>query len=133
MKELGSVANNVGEIQEGHMQAAHMQAAIGECETCHDLCASTVTHCLDQGGRHAEATHIRTLLDCIDLCATCASVMLRDSPVHRRVCEICAEVCDACAVSCEQFPHDKVVTECAKECRRCAESCRKMAHAAAHA
>jgi hypothetical protein len=68
-------------------------------------------------------------LDCIDFCATCASFMLRDSPAHHRVCEICAEVCDACAVSCERFPDDKVVNECAKECRGCAESCRKMASA----
>jgi len=106
-----------------------MQAAIQECGKCHDVCVSTMTHCLDQGSRHAEANHIKALLDCIDFCTTCVGFMLRDSLAHRRVGGICAEVCDACAVSCEGFPDDKVVSECAKECRRCAESCRKMARA----
>jgi hypothetical protein len=62
-----------------------------------------------------------------DLCAVCASVMLRDSPAHRHMCEICAEVCDACAESCEQFAGDAAMIDCARECRRCAESCRAMA------
>jgi len=110
-----------------------MQAAIEQCEKCHDVCVRTVTHFLDQRSRHAGTDHIRALLDCIDFCATCVSFMLRDSPAHRRVCEICAEVCDACAESCERFPDDKVVSECAKECRRCAESCRKMASGVRHA
>jgi len=110
-----------------------MQAAIEQCEKCHDVCMRTVTHCLDQGNSLGETDHIRALLDCIDFCATCVSFMLRDSPAHRRVCEICAEVCDACAVSCERFADDEVVTECAKECRRCAESCRKMAGTKGHA
>jgi len=109
-----------------------MQSAIEQCEKCHDVCMRTVTHCLDQGNSLAETDHIRALLDCIDFCATCVSFMLRDSPAHRRVCEICAEVCDACAVSCERFADDRVVTECAKECRRCAESCRKMAGTKGH-
>jgi hypothetical protein len=110
-----------------------MQAAIEQCEKCHNVCARTVTHCLDEGNTQADTKHIRALLDCIEFCATCVSFMLRDSPAHRRVCEICAEVCDACAVSCERFPDDKAVNECAKECRRCAESCRRMAGAVRHA
>jgi hypothetical protein len=104
-----------------------MHEAIETCERCHDICARTMTHCLAQGGHHAEPNHIRTLLDCIELCAVCASVMLRDSPLHRCVCEICVETCDACAASCERFADDNVMQACAKECRRCAESCRKMA------
>jgi hypothetical protein len=104
-----------------------MQAAIEQCEKCHDLCVRTLMYCIAQGGRHAEKNHIRTLLDCIDLCAVCASVMLRDSPAHRHMCEICAEVCDACVESCEQFAGDAAMIDCARECRRCAESCRAMA------
>ena len=110
-----------------------MHAAIQQCEKCHDVCVRTVAHSLAQGGRYAVTNHITSLLDCIDYCTTCVSFMLRDSPAHRRVCEICAEVCDACAVSCEQFQDDGVLQECAKECRRCAESCRRMAHNAAYA
>jgi hypothetical protein len=110
-----------------------MQAAIEQCEKCHDVCTRTLTHCLDQGNRQADTKHISALLDCIEFCATCASFMLRDSPAHRRVCGICAEVCDACAVSCERFPDDKAVNECAKECRRCADSCWRMAGDGRHA
>ncbi len=110
-----------------------MQAAIEECEKCHDVCVRTVTHCLAQGGRYAAADHISALLDCIDLCATCAGFMLRGSPAHHRVCEVCAEVCDECAAICERFPDDKVMHDCARECRRCAESCRKMARHTARA
>src|SRR5262249_2405019 len=109
-----------------------MQAAIEQCEKCHDVCARTVTHCLDQGKSQADAMHITALLDCIEFCATCVSFMLRDSPAHRRVCEICAEVCDVCAVSCERFPDDEVVDECPRECRGCAESCRGMGGALRH-
>jgi hypothetical protein len=87
-------------------RAFDMQAAIEQCEKCHDVCMRTVTHCLDQGNSQAETAHITALLDCIDFCATCVSFMLRESPAHRRVCEICAEVCDRCAVSCERFPDD---------------------------
>jgi len=35
-----------------------MQAAIQQCEKCHDVCARTVTHCLDQGNRQAGTKHI---------------------------------------------------------------------------
>jgi len=105
-----------------------MQAAIQECEKCHDTCARTVAHCLGQGGRYAVTSQITALLDCTESCAVCVGFMLRESPAHRRMCEVCAEVCDACAVSCEQFSDDRVLDDCAKECRRCAESCRMMAH-----
>ena len=107
-----------------------MDRCIDECESCRDVCLRSVVHCLQQGGRHAAARHITMLLDCVDMCATCASFMLRDSTSHRRTCEVCAEVCDACAKSCDGFPDDDMMRRCAEECRRCAESCREMARAA---
>ena len=110
-----------------------MQAAIDQCEKCHDVCVRSLTHGLAQGGRQAASDHIRTLLDCIQMCAVCASFMLRESTFHGRVSEICAEICDACAESCERFPDDKVTRACAHECRQCAESCRKMARSMARA
>jgi hypothetical protein len=113
------------------IRSADMQRCIDECESCHDICLQVVAHCLRQGGRHAEVGHTTTVLDCVDMCATSAHFMLRESKMHRRTCEVCAEVCDACAKSCEEFHGDDVMRRCAEECRRCAESCREMVRSAA--
>lgn len=109
-----------------------MQPAIDECEACRDVCVRALTDSLEKGGGYAEARHIATLLDCIDMCAAATSLMLRTSPQHGRACELCADVCDACAESCERFVNDEVMHGCAAECRLCAASCRAMAHLAAH-
>lgn len=104
-----------------------MRRCIDECQSCQAICLESVTHCLEQGGRHAEANHIRTLLDCAEACQTSANFMLRGSELHARVCEVCAEACEACAAECEKFTDDPMMQRCAEECRRCAESCRQMA------
>jgi hypothetical protein len=80
------------------------------------------------GGRHAEAAHVRLLLDCAQICQTSADFMLRGSSYHARTCETCAEVCLACAENCERIgPDDDMMKKCAEVCRRCAASCRQMA------
>jgi hypothetical protein len=79
------------------MSFTDMQRCIQECERCHDTCVQVIGYCLHRGGRHADPNHIATLLDCADMCATSANLLVRDSPRHRRTCEICAEVCDGCA------------------------------------
>ncbi|NTU84076.1 MAG: four-helix bundle copper-binding protein [Chloroflexales bacterium] len=107
--------------------SGEMQQCINECLNCHSVCLSTVTYCLQQGGRHAEVRHIRTLLDCAQICATSADFMLRGSELHSRTCGVCAEVCARCADSCAQMSDDAMMQQCAEACRRCAESCRHMA------
>ena len=108
-----------------------MQRVIQECETCHDVCLQAMVHGLRKGGRHAEPGHITTLLDCVDMCATSVNFMVRESPRHRRTCELCAEVCDACAKSCGSFRDDDEMGRCEAECHRCAELCREMARSTA--
>jgi hypothetical protein len=108
------------------MRNGIMQRCIAACQECRDVCLKAVTHCLQRGGRHAEASHITTLLDCIDICTIAESFMLRDSPAHRHVCEVCAEVCDACAKSCAAFHDDDMMKRCAAVCQRCAGACREM-------
>jgi hypothetical protein len=108
---------------------AEMRRCIDECSSCHDICLECVTHCLSLGGKHADASHIRTLLDCADICATSADFMLRGSEMHASVCGVCAEACERCAESCGRMPDDDMMRRCAEECRRCAESCRQMAGA----
>ena len=100
---------------------------INECLNCHNVCLNTITYCLEQGGGHAEAGHIRLLLDCADICQTSADFMLRGSPRHTRTCGVCAEICALCAEECERYQDDAHMQNCAQACLRCAESCGQMA------
>ena len=101
-----------------------MQEAIDACLDCHSMCLRmATTFCLEQGGRHVEKKHLSLMLNCAELCQTSANFMLSDSPLHGRVCLICAEACEACAKSCEQVGD---MRECVEECQSCAKSCRTM-------
>ena len=101
-----------------------MQDGINACLDCHSMCfRMATTFCLEKGGRHVEQKHLRLMLNCAELCQTSANFMLSDSPMHGRVCLICAEACEACAKSCEQVGD---MRECVEECLRCAKSCREM-------
>ena len=110
-----------------HEIGGEMRECIQRCTDCHNVCLETVGHCLQLGGPHAEANHIRLLLDCAQICATSADFMLRGSDLHGRICGVCAEVCERCAEDCERFGDDEQMRRCAEECRRCADSCRRMA------
>ena len=111
----------------GAPMSPEMQQCIQLCQDCTNTCQQTIMYCLQQGGKHAEAAHIGVLLDCTQICQTCADMMLRGSQYSGRICGACAQVCDGCAASCEQFAGDAQLQACAQLCRRCAESCRKMA------
>ena len=114
-----------------HQQSAEMQECIDNCTACHAICVTTINHCLQLGGRHAEASHIRLLQDCAQICALSADFMLRASPFHQRTCGVCAEICERCAEECERLAEgDEQMRACAAACRRCAESCRRMSHMA---
>ena len=108
-------------------ETSAMQECIEACTECHAICVATMTHCLQEGGKHADASHIGTLVDCAQICATSADFMLRSSPHHSATCRACAELCTACAESCEEMLDDPVMRACAETCRRCAEHCREMA------
>lgn len=107
--------------------SAEMRDCIQECQSCHAVCLETVSHCLQKRGEHAEAEHIRLLLDCVEICQTSANFMLRGSDLHVRTCGVCAEVCDRCAEECERMADDEMMRRCAEACRQCAASCRQMA------
>ena len=101
-----------------------MRDAINACLDCHSMCLRTaMSYCLEQGGPHVEQQHFRLMLNCAELCQTSANFMLSDSPLHGRVCLICAEACEACAKSCEQVGD---MRDCVEECQDCAKSCRTM-------
>jgi hypothetical protein len=102
-----------------------MQDAIKSCLDCHAMCLRiAMTDCLQRGGAHVRAEHFRLMINCAELCQTSANFMLSSSPLHGRVCAVCAEACDACARSCEQVGG---MEQCIEACRECAKSCRSMA------
>lgn len=103
-----------------------MEKCIKDCLDCHSICLTTIQHCLQKGGRHADPSHIGLLLNCAEICQTSTNFMLSGSHFHVRTCAVCAEICEACAKSCEQFEDDPQMRSCAEVCRRCADSCRKM-------
>jgi hypothetical protein len=106
------------------------QNCIKDCLACATVCTQTISHCLQQGGRHAAADHIKLLSDCADMCRMSASMMARGSIFHARHCSLCAEVCKACEESCEEFGDDPQMKACADACRTCWDACRQMgAHA----
>lgn len=106
-----------------------MRRCIQECRDCEALCLQTLSYCLEKGGAHAAADHVRALIDCAKTCSVGADFMLRGSPLHTKTCGTCAEACRVCAESCEKMGDDPRMKACAEACRRCADSCRKMATA----
>jgi hypothetical protein len=111
----------------GHsMINKEMQDCIQACQDCYSVCLETTQHCLQMGGKHAEAAHIGLMLDCGEICKTSEAFMLRMSDLHPKVCGVCADACEACAQSCEQFGDDQTMKRCAEACRHCAETCRTM-------
>lgn len=109
------------------MMDERMRECVDECHACHDSCTETVTHCLQTGGKHAEVSHIRLLMDCAEICQISANFMLRMSDSHAQVCGVCADICEQCAQECDRFGDDEMMMQCAETCRSCAQSCREMA------
>jgi len=106
-----------------------MMDCVQECRDCAQICAETIQHCLQKGGKHADPAHIKLLMDCVEICETSASFMIRGSEHHDVTCGACAEICKACAESCEKMADDPQMKKCAEACRRCADSCAQMSAA----
>ena len=114
------------------MMSREMQQCIQECLDCYSACTTTAAHCLEMGGKHAARQHQTALLDCATICQTSADFMLRGSPMHARVCGVCAEACRQCEEECRRMADgDEMMLQCAEACRRCGESCERMASMAA--
>jgi hypothetical protein len=114
-----------------HAVTEATRRCIQHCQDCHAMCLETIAHCLEQGGPHAEAGHIRLMLDGAEICQTSANFMLRGSDLHAHTCGVCAAICERCAEDCDRLGDDARMKACAEMCRRCAASCREMASMAA--
>lgn len=112
-----------------HERNQEMEICIDNCQNCHEVCLETISHCLETGGEHASADHIKLLQDCVQICQTSADFMIRGSEHHALICGACAEICEACAEECEKMATGDgadFMRRCAEACRKCAESCRRM-------
>jgi len=122
----GSQTSRESERRGRGARGSRMQSCIDVCTECHQACVRAARACLEMGGRHAAADHVRTMLDCAQICSTSADFMLRGSDLHTSTCRACAEICRACADSCDEIGGEEM-SQCAEVCRRCAESCERMA------
>ena len=112
-------------------QSQELRQCIENCRECHTVCQETLSYCLEEGGKHAESSHLTTLLACAEICSTSANFMTWGIDLHPQVCGVCSDMCERCAASCESFKDDETMRRCGEVCRRCAESCASMAGAAA--
>jgi hypothetical protein len=112
----------------GHtMMSKDMEQCVQECLNCYSVCTATIQHCLQMGGKHADAKHINIMRDCAEICRTSADFMLRGSTHHAHICGECADICRECEKSCRAMGDDQMMQQCAEACRKCAESCQRMA------
>lgn len=104
-----------------------MEECIKNCQDCYRICLETKKYCLEKGGEHANPEHIQALADCMEACKMSAHFMIAQSPLHPKVCEVCAEACRRCAESCEAMGDDEQMKKCAEMCRKCEQLCQEMA------
>lgn len=101
------------------------EQAINDTLICASICLETAVHALD---RDHSAEHIRSLLDCAELCQMTANFLLRGSPAADAVVAVCGDVARRCAESCEEVAaQDEEMGRCAEACRRTQRSCGELA------
>jgi hypothetical protein len=104
----------------------NLQECTTTCWQCRDTCQNVLfNHCLKMGGKHVAETHVKIMIDCMEVCQTAADFMRRNSMMYPEICVACAAVCDACADSCQRIGGSEM-ERCADICRRSAVSCREM-------
>lgn len=87
-----------------HKMSQEMRSCIEACQRCYEACLGTaMTHCLEMGGKHVEPQHFRLMMACAEICQTSAHFMLLNSPEHKQVCGLCADICEQCAKDCERL------------------------------
>ncbi|MYS84684.1 four-helix bundle copper-binding protein [Embleya scabrispora] len=113
-------------MNHGGQMTAEMQKCIDACMETHAATERTVSHCLQQGGRHVEMAMIGSLMDASDMTRTCADMMMRQSPMAGEMAAMCAKQCDMTAEACMSMGSDEMMKRCAEACRSCSEACRAM-------
>jgi hypothetical protein len=107
--------------------AIEHRECIQMCLECANICDQTLAYCLEQGGKHVNAEHIKLLCDCAESCSMSASMMARSSQFSPQHCGLCATICADCSTSCRSMGIDPQMSACADACALCESSCRRMA------
>lgn len=95
---------------------------INSCLNCHRICLQTAfPYHIDADGTNLKSDQLRLIMNCAEICQTCANFMLSHSAFCTQLCGVCSVVCDTCAVMCKRFGG---MDECAKICSNCAGNCR---------
>jgi hypothetical protein len=109
-------------------RSPEMAKCITACVECINQCGSCFVHCtnLVASGKKEHVPTLKSCIDCGDLCAIAAKIMVRDGALVGPACEGCIKGCDACAAACEKYPTDDHMKACAKACRDCSRACHEM-------
>ena len=97
------------------------------CENCYRVCLQTVIHALQPHDRPFHESHLRLLMDCANICRTCADFLLSGSDFHDCGCRACARICEHCAEFCGERRDDAQMRAGEQACLRCNESCAQLA------
>ncbi len=114
-QSFGDVSQNIN----NPMILGQMQDCIDDCLNCHNVCMDVAMSSLGQG---AKAEHLKTLMDCSEICLATAHSMMRNSGLHGYFCKACQAVCTHCADVCGTMGQQ----DCANACQACANSCQQM-------
>jgi hypothetical protein len=94
-----------------------------ECVKCAGVCKTTLKHCTELGGEHANADHLKVMKDCIEACDHAAAFTGKKGSVEeytwKDTCKTCMDACQKCADVCDGMKDDKIMQRCARECRFC--------------
>ena len=113
-------------MRELETESQGMRKCLEDCQDCHRECLETLAHCIDRGGKFADAETLTLLMACAEICRTTETFLALGSDLHTEVCAACAVVCEECADACERARDGERLQACAETCRRCAESCDEM-------
>jgi hypothetical protein len=94
-----------------------------DCLECNYVCQQAIAHCLRKGVPYSNPVTIGLLQDCVELSQIAANLMIRDSTMYPRFCQLCAELCQKSADICRQLNDDEHLFHCTHVLLQCAESC----------
>ena len=81
-----------------------------------DACNAAFAYCTQQD-EIEDPELLACMVDCVDLCTTTASFIVRGSEHADDLREVCAELAKCVEESCEEYGDDEVLTACADACR----------------
>ena len=107
-------------------RSKQIEECIQHCIKCFQGCTEGIPHCLDKGGKHAEPSHIKLMMETADMCNINASFLLQEAKHAKEHCKLCATVCEDCSEACGSFSDDSKMKMMSENLKKCADSCRNM-------